>query len=66
MSVDCRDFRQYADETALSLTRSSQNWTAFLRAAARLYKLDEVAVYWGDGSNVTTDGELFNIIPPVL
>lgn len=38
MAVDYRDFRQYADETALSLTRSSQNWTAFLTTAARLYK----------------------------
>lgn len=33
-----QDFMQRADETALSLTRSSQNWTAFLTTAARLYK----------------------------
>ncbi len=33
-----QDFMQRADETALSLTRNSQNWTAFLTTAARLYK----------------------------
>lgn len=33
-----QEYMQYADETALSLTRSSQNWTAFLTTAARLYK----------------------------
>ena len=33
-----RNFIQHADETALTLTRSSQNWTAFLTTAARLYK----------------------------
>lgn len=33
-----QEFMQRADETALSLTRNSQNWTAFLTTAARLYK----------------------------
>ena len=33
-----QEFMQHADETALSLTRSPQNWTAFLTTAARLYK----------------------------
>ena len=33
-----QEYVQHADETALSLTRSSQNWTAFLATAARLYK----------------------------
>lgn len=33
-----QEYMQYADETALSLTRNSQNWTAFLTTAARLYK----------------------------
>lgn len=33
-----QEFMERADETALSLTRSSQNWTAFLETAARLYK----------------------------
>ena len=33
-----QEFMERADETALSLTRSSQNWTAFLQTAARLYK----------------------------
>ena len=38
MAMNHRDFMQFADETAPSLTRSSQNWTAFLTTAARLYK----------------------------
>lgn len=38
MAMDYQDFIRFADETALSLTRSSQNWTAFLTTAARLYK----------------------------
>ena len=38
MAVNYQDFIERADETALSLTRSSQNWTAFLETAARLYK----------------------------
>ena len=38
MASKYEDFIQHADETALSLTRSSQNWTAFLTTAARLYK----------------------------
>ena len=33
-----QDFMQRANETALTLTRSSQNWTVFLTTAARLYK----------------------------
>lgn len=33
-----QDFMQRADKTALSLIRSSQNWTAFWETAARLYK----------------------------
>ncbi len=28
--ADYQEFMQRADETALSLTRNSQNWTAFL------------------------------------
>lgn len=38
MATNYQDFIQRADETALSLTRSSQNWTEFLTTAARLYK----------------------------
>lgn len=38
MATNYQAFIQRADETALSLTRSSQNWTAFLTTAARLYK----------------------------
>lgn len=38
MAMNYQDFIRFADETALSLTRSSQNWTAFLTTAARLYK----------------------------
>lgn len=38
MAAKYGEFIQRADETALSLTRSSQNWTAFLTTAARLYK----------------------------
>ena len=38
MAANYEEFIQRADETALSLTRSSQNWTAFLTTAARLYK----------------------------
>ena len=36
--ADYQEYMRRADETALSLTRSSQNWTAFLTTAARLYK----------------------------
>ncbi|MCD8391281.1 MAG: DEAD/DEAH box helicase, partial [Firmicutes bacterium] len=36
--MNYQEFRARADETALSLTRSSENWTAFLTTAARLYK----------------------------
>lgn len=38
MASKYEDFIQHADETALSLTRSSQNWTTYLTTAARLYK----------------------------
>lgn len=38
MPMKYQDFIKHADETALTLTRSSQNWTAFLTTAARLYK----------------------------
>ncbi|MCC8170100.1 MAG: hypothetical protein LIO59_07070 [Oscillospiraceae bacterium] len=38
MPMNYQEFRARADETALSLTRSSENWTAFLTTAARLYK----------------------------
>ncbi len=38
MPMDYQELRARADETALSLTKSRENWTAFLTTAARLYK----------------------------
>lgn len=38
MPANYQEYMRHADEVALTLTRSQQNWTAFLTTAARLYK----------------------------
>ena len=38
MPANYQEYMRHADEVALTLTQSSQNWTAFLTTAARLYK----------------------------
>ena len=38
MSANYQEYMRHADEVALTLTKSSQNWTAFLTTDARLYK----------------------------
>ena len=38
MSANNQEYMRHADEVALTLTKSQQNWTAFLTTAARLYK----------------------------
>ena len=38
MPANYLEYMRHADEVALTLTQSSQNWTAFLTTAARLYK----------------------------
>ena len=38
MGSNFQEYMKHADEVALTLTKSAQNWTAFLATAARLYK----------------------------